>query len=367
MSLFTVITLVVLSLYFLLILLQIFTFPSSGKKQKSNSESQPISIVIPFRNEANRILKTIDSINALKGNQKNLEVIWVNDHSDDDGVVLIQKNCKVNFKVIENSGTGKKGALHTGVTYAQHDWIATLDADIELHSNWLSTLRNSIDDQKQFLIMPVIIGYGTTCLNKIEQLDILSLTGTTFSWASFDKPIMCNGANLAFKKESFLALRKKLQNEEGPSGDDVFFLHQVKKANPQSIDYVFHEEVIATTAPQAGVSNLLNQRVRWASKSLRYKDTLTLLIAIVVGLNHLVLSMSLIAALFNFSLIKLFLIAYAVKFFIDFIYLALVANRLGQLSALSCYPVAAVFQLIMTNIVVVKSLFSKYTWKGRQY
>jgi glycosyltransferase involved in cell wall biosynthesis len=85
-----------------------------------------ISVVIPARNAEATILEAVHS--ALYQSQPPLEIIVVNDQSDDDTGRLL-KSLGDKVVVIEGSGTGSGPARNLGVKKAKGDLIAFLDAD----------------------------------------------------------------------------------------------------------------------------------------------------------------------------------------------------------------------------------------------
>ena len=60
-------------------------------------------------------------------------------------------------------------------------------------------------------------------------------------------PILANGANLAYKRDGFNAVNGFKSNENIASGDDVFLLHQINKAFPDTIHYIKSYEALVYT------------------------------------------------------------------------------------------------------------------------
>ena len=62
-------------------------FENVPQKKHDSYESIPLSILIPFRNEADRIIPLLDSILQLR-NKNGLEFIFIDDHSSDNTLLL---------------------------------------------------------------------------------------------------------------------------------------------------------------------------------------------------------------------------------------------------------------------------------------
>ena len=118
-----------------------------------NSTPLPISIVIPFYNEAHTIEGSLTGINE----QTCLphEVILVNAGSNDDFVDVIQQWTEINAPsfdlMILNKDRAYPGAARNhGIAEAKCQWIAFLDAGIIPNPNWLNKLyQMAMTHQKQ--------------------------------------------------------------------------------------------------------------------------------------------------------------------------------------------------------------------------
>jgi len=115
-----------------------------------------------------------------------------------------------------------------------------------------------------------------------QQLDLLSLQGTTIGSFGIGKPFMCNGANFAYTKNFFNKLGGFGGINAIASGDDVMLLQKALKTNPEKVHYLKNSENIVKTKPENDLFKLFMQRVRWASKTTNYKNTYAKVLAVVV-------------------------------------------------------------------------------------
>ena len=100
-----------------------------------------ISIIIPARNESKRIQPLLESLLPYKND---LEIIVVDDHSDDDTESVVKS---FGFQVIQpnkrpKAWKGKPWALDQGVLSASGDIVIFLDADTIIHKNGIEALLN---------------------------------------------------------------------------------------------------------------------------------------------------------------------------------------------------------------------------------
>jgi biofilm PGA synthesis N-glycosyltransferase PgaC len=90
----------------------------------------PVSVLIPCRNEAQRLPATLAAVLALRWQQ--LEVLVIDDASDDGSAALLEsiaaREPRLRLLRLERHG-GKAAALNAGVRLARHPWLLCLDAD----------------------------------------------------------------------------------------------------------------------------------------------------------------------------------------------------------------------------------------------
>lgn len=92
-----------------------------------------LSVIIPSYNEMANLRKgTLDRVQHFLDKRKlNYEVIVVDDGSNDGSLEFVKQFIKdgKNFRLIENSHTGKAGAVTTGMLSAKGDFVLFMDMD----------------------------------------------------------------------------------------------------------------------------------------------------------------------------------------------------------------------------------------------
>lgn len=107
---------------------------ATGKLASKGKRLPYVSIIIPARNEAQRIRPLLASLQ--QQNYQHFEVLVVDDHSTDQTVQTVRS---YNRRVIsrqedDNSGAGKSSACWYGAQQAKGEWLLFLDADTCLAS-----------------------------------------------------------------------------------------------------------------------------------------------------------------------------------------------------------------------------------------
>lgn len=101
-----------------------------------------VTIIVPFRDSALWIGRCANSLKSLEGN---IEVIFVDDNSQDNGAEIISAYTDTRFLLVRNKDTpGVSGARNTGLDWASGDWISFLDADDEYAPGALNAINASI-------------------------------------------------------------------------------------------------------------------------------------------------------------------------------------------------------------------------------
>jgi cellulose synthase/poly-beta-1,6-N-acetylglucosamine synthase-like glycosyltransferase len=324
------------------------------------------SIVVPFRNEKENLPNLLHSISLLNYPKELVEVILVDDDSDDEFRI---QNLEFRIQMIKNvrkSNSPKKDAIETAIQIAKHDWIITTDADCLVQKDWLTIYDQYIQkNEVEMVASGVCYIPKKGFLSAFQNLDFLSLQGATIGSFGINQPFMCNGANFAYSKSFFKELNGFQGNETIASGDDVFLLQKAVSVAPKKVGFLLAKESIVATNPVATWSDLFQQRVRWASKSTGYSSVYGKLLALVVFGGNLAWIVSFLLWLVGLLDQNIFMLFVALKFLIDFILIYKTANFFE--SKLQYVLASSLLYPFFSVSVAVYSLFGKYSWKGRNF
>lgn len=362
------------SIYILLIISFIIGFDKIPITQNKNGPPKnTFSIVIPFRNEARNLPSLLNSLSTINYSKKLFEIILVNDSSNDKFQPIIddftKSNPAIKFLLVNNersSNSPKKDAITTAIGISKFEWIITTDADCIIPTFWLQQFNQFIEEENPlFISAPVKFKKGNSFLFHFQNLNFTSLIGSTIGGFGIHKPIMCNGANLCYHKDTFNLLNGFSGNTAIASGDDVFLLEKMYKAYPNKTKFLKSEEAIVETNPEKTINSFLNQQIRWASKSAAYKSNFSKFVGSTVLAINLILIVLLIATIITPFLWKYLLIIFIQKIIVDFILINKTSSFLSNTQSFKHFVVTSIiypFFIVFTGIL---SLFKSYTWKGR--
>jgi cellulose synthase/poly-beta-1,6-N-acetylglucosamine synthase-like glycosyltransferase len=335
-------------------------------KNRKTEKSLGISIVIPFRNEAKNLPELLKSIESLNYPKEYIEVLFVNDHSDDEGNEIINQwnaNLSIRIEIIQAHLEGKKAAQHLGVSKAQFDLIACSDADCVLPKNWLRNIASCFDNPNIKLAFgPVgFLGKGYV----LQRLEFLSLIGSTMAMLQIRWPVMGNAANMAFTKSAYFDAFPNTETGQSASGDDVFLLHEVAKEKG-AIGILAGNDSVVKTKPQENLQALFSQRLRWASKASLYTNKVAIAVASLVFFVNILALFLAVASLFSDSAFYSFLMLMLVKTTTDFILIKRFASFYAEKISAVTFVFQEFFNLIYIPAVALASQFLSFTWKGRR-
>lgn len=364
--------------YILLVLLFIYAVVLIGlsagfvaTKDFSSNEEEiflPVTIIICARNEEKKIGKCLKSIVQQDYDLSKIQLIVVNDASNESTVFQAQnalKDSQLNYKIISNpSRKGKKQSITYGMQFAEHDLIITRDADTFTKSfSWLKSISDfQRANNCDLIIGPLAINDNFGILWALQAIENNVLAVLNVGSAFFKKPFLASGANLIFTRAIFEKTKGYSSHISVESGDDVLFLEDVKKITGSKIRYLKSSEAIVYTYPTPNFSALLKQKVRWASKFKINPNKTNLSIAI---LSFIINAAWIFCLLYGFLIPQkgeLSLIFVLLKLVIDILLLFLASRFIKNKSlALYAIPVGCVYP-IYAVIVAIRSVFYKPKW-----
>ncbi len=138
------------------------------------------SIIVPVYNSERTILKCLESLQ--RQTMKSFEVLVIDDGSSDNSRILCDKIAEIDsrFKIIHQKNVGVSSARNTGLAMAKGCFIAFIDSDDTVESNYLEILKNefvSSNADVVFLGYKMYSSTGAVVLENVPQIyeDIFAL------------------------------------------------------------------------------------------------------------------------------------------------------------------------------------------------
>ena len=322
-----------------------------------------VSVIVPFRNETKNLPYLVESLK--KQDYPNFEVILVNDHSDDNFNLV---DLPSNFILLDlpKDKTGKKSAINHGINHSKGEIILTTDADCIVESKWISTMTSQFQNEKIKLVLGgVRFNKSKSFFERLQQIEFAPVIGIGAALSQLGKPIMCNGANLAYRKSVFTEVNGYYDNLNIPTGDDEFLLFKVINKYPNGIIYCKSKNALVTTAASTTLQTFISQRRRWASKWKANKGLLKPALALLVFLSSLAMVAGFYLALSNTDP---FLFSFLlVKILIDGIFIFSVLKSMERSFNPIVFLLTQLVYPFYVLIVGIAANFGTYKWKGRTF
>ena len=320
------------------------------------------AVVVPFRNERDHLPALIDSLKKMDFDTSRLVIYLVDDHSDDQYVL---PDLPSHFKLVKlpDHLQSKKSAISLGVSMAQADIIVTTDADCTVPPGWLQIVASHFSDDKvQLVFGGVKLQPAHHLPGALQCIEFASLIGVGAASWQIGQPIMCNGANMAFRKQAFAAVGGYHGNEHIPSGDDEFLLSKINRHYPKAIRYMKSEEAVVATLPQASLKAFYHQRIRWSGKWSANVSTYKLLVMLLLLLSSIATVIAMVSSFYEPSM----MVSWGGKVLLDFLFLFLVFKGLGQRMNIWYFLLVQIVYPWYTLFFAVATHTKTYRWKGRK-
>lgn len=337
-----------------------------------------ISILIPARNEAENILKCLDSILNQNYPKELFEVIVLDDFSTDNTVSLVLGKSNIsNIKLLKladflnekDTQSFKKKAIEIGIRHSNGELILTTDADCKVPGNWLNYIASFYEKKEvKFIAAPVNFYGEKSIFERFQSLDFMGMMCVTGAGIRLQLGNMCNGANLAYEKSAFYEVGGFEGINQIASGDDMLLMQKIAKEYPSKIGFLKNRKATVLTEAKPTIQSFLSQRIRWASKSTSYKEWRVTFILGMVFLfcSNIVFSLFLIPFLGIFA-VKFFAGQMLLKLIVDFIFLGKMADFFNRKDLMKVYFSSQFLHVIYIVVVgILGNLVKKYEWKGRR-
>lgn len=333
-------------------------------------ELPSVSVIVPARNEAGNIGACLTALTKQNYPQQLLEILVVDDASEDETAAIAAAFPGV--KVIrlpqqEGMVAYKKRALSAGIAAGSGALIVTTDADCVAGQDWLRTMACFQQQTGAHMVAaPVVFAKGKGLVSVFQSLDFMTMQGVTAAVLKFRLGSMANGANLLFTRAAF----ERVNGYEGAthlaSGDDYLLMNKLRLTYRQGLYYLKARAAIVTTMPQPDWPSFFSQRVRWASKSGKYKDGGVTAMLLLVYFFNLMLFVFFAAGFWVAAAWQFLGAALIFKLFGELVLLLPVARFFQRGSLLWWFPLLQPLHILYIIAAGFFGMLGGYSWKGRK-
>lgn len=381
-----VIIIILLVLYYTKFLLNIYfgleklSHKVLSHKFENKILSEFVSVIVPFRNEEHNILTTYNSLISQNYPIDKYEIIFVNDSSDDNSLQILEsmqnglpsllEKPNVFIYSVSNDylvNAHKKRAIRFGIEKSKGDIIVTTDADCTHPKNWLRNLLKFMDDETGFVSGPVEFRSNSNLFSEMQRLEFAGLVIAGAGLIGSGNPIICNAANIAYRKKAFEEVGGFTYQMSLSSGDDELLMQKIHRETNYKIMFALDKNAIVSTEANLTIKEFYNQRKRWASKGLFYGDKLLLVKLILIFLFYLSLIIQPVLGIFlSANFLLTFLISFLVKIFLEYLVIMKGTNLLFNHNILKPFLITEILQVPYIIVSGFMGMFGNFVWKDRK-
>jgi len=339
-------------------------------REGKNEEQPSVSVVLAARNEEDNIGECLSCLVAQDYPQDKLEVIVVDDRSQDATAEIIRSFPQVKLYQVEEKSlriAPKKYALDLGIKASKGEIILTTDADCRPGPEWVRNILRYFEPEVGLVagFSPLEIGRASP-LRGMLALESLALASVAAGGIGLGWALTCTGRNLSYRKKTYDEVGGLATIGRFVSGDDDLFLQLVDRKTKWKLRYAFDPKTIVPAKPPQSLKDLIHQRIRHASKGRYYPKDIKAL-GLVIYFYNLALLILFFLALFKvigFPWLLLFLL---LKILAEFSLLLKGARLFGRRRFLMILPLATLLHVPFIVFFGALGQLGRFRWKGESF
>ena len=330
-----------------------------------------VTVLIAARNEEAGIHKTIEDVLAQQYPKELLEIIIADDHSTDRTAEIISSYADRGVKLLQlkdqQLNSYKKKAISEAIKLSSGDLMVATDADCRMGVHWLQSIVNRFETSDVLMLSsPVAFFEERNLFERMQTLEFSAFIGLGAATIGNKKASTCNGANLAYKKSVFNEVGGFTGIDDLASGDDELLLQKISAKYPGRIGFLKQREAIVYTYAKPTWEEFKQQRRRWASKSVKYKDKAIVALAVGFWLFNATILVNLAFGIFNLYYLKIAALQLLAKVLAESIFLMLIAVFFKRMKLLLLLPIGSLLHVFYVVYIGIIGNKSTYEWKGRK-
>ena len=330
--------------------------------------STSVSVIIAAFNEERNVEKCVRSILSCDYPHELLEVIVVNNNSTDNTLEILRTIKDPRLKITTQVEGNKKESIEQGISISKNKFLLFTDSDCIVKKDWIKSMIYFHQVQNVDCVLgPLEIDKYNNLLTRFQAFDMLAMMGITSGGLKKEINYLSNGANFGYTQNIYHKL-KEIPRKEYASGDDVMTLHAFVKLGKSKIVFQKHSGAIVSTLAQQTWRELVQQRIRWASKAKSYVRKEDVYINVFIFIFCLSIVFNFLMTPFTGGLsffIGMFQLF--IKGVIDYAFLTQINTFFKKKHLLRFFLTSFLVHLVYILFTGMTSILGlKYDWKGKR-
>lgn len=222
-------------------------------------KEKKVSVIIPVYNAGKTIKGCVDSL--IKQSYKNIQIIIVNDGSNDNSLQICNQIKQDNIIIIDKKNEGVSIARNTGIENSDGEYIVFVDSDDYVKEDYISKMVRTIEDDNADWVIcnyDIVTKNETTPNNSLESIrkcDINDIDKYLFE--IYSRTLLNQPWNKLYKREF---IQEKFNPNMSLGEDLIFNLEYMKNIKTFSyINECLYQYNIGTVGTLSGQKQLAKE------------------------------------------------------------------------------------------------------------
>ncbi|MBI2427649.1 MAG: glycosyltransferase [Ignavibacteriales bacterium] len=256
-------------------------------------------------------------------------------------------------------------ALAHGIQHASGSIILTTDADCVAPPDWVQSVVSYFEEG-------VGVVTGLTIFEKketmsrlfwgIQFLDFLSYNSIAAGAIGWNRMLVSNGSNMAFRRDAFDAAGGFETLKHINTGDDSLLAQKITREGRWSSRFAFSPSSTISTQPAATIREMFHQRLRWVGQTAYYPPYM-MFFMISTFIMFVILAVTLPLTLVRWNAVPW--IVLLIKFTVDYATMLRFTRMTNTQNAMKYFIPTAIIHIPMILIATVGGYFFSFEWKNR--
>ena len=228
----------------------------------------PVTVVVSARNEERDLPRCIASLLALDYPAAKLQVILVDDRSDDATGTIVDGAAAGHPHVValhtaalaENGLEAKARGVAHGFAHATGEWVFVTDADAAVHPGWIRHMLGRVTPRTGMAGGTLVVDADGT-IGTIERISWGYTQLFSLGIAGWGLPFVCLGPNMAIRR-SVYEEAGGLEHADFRVAEDLALFAMVAQRKLEVHSYA-DPETTALLRPVPSARHLISQQRRW--------------------------------------------------------------------------------------------------------
>jgi cellulose synthase/poly-beta-1,6-N-acetylglucosamine synthase-like glycosyltransferase len=234
----------------------------------ADANSVPVTVLVSARNEERDLPRCIASLLALDYAAEKLQIVLVDDHSNDATGMIVDAAASANRNVLSmhsaslpsNGLEAKARGIAHGFTRATGDWVFITDADAAVHPLWIRHMLGRVTERTGMVGGTVVVDADGT-IGTIERISWGYTQLFSLAFAGWGMPFVCVGPNMAIRRTIYEE-SGGLERAEFRVAEDLALFTMVAQRKMEVQCYA-DEQTTAMLRPVPSPRHLISQQRRW--------------------------------------------------------------------------------------------------------